>query len=693
MVSKHSWTVLHSIKPAEVLSALVSVRKSLSELVKAGLVFRLTDMNSRQLLVPRNVANDTYDAMLNACEEMGGQVSDDERRPDFAKLNAFGEDVIAVFAEAVSTAPNQPVTNQSPRTSIARPVEGTFVYLRAKDEDELAKGVHAVTTSASGSRIGLALQSGVALFHLADAGARIPTDALINSAAPDAKLMNGYPTGKTTILLDKDLQPPKELLNDLRDILRSIDNAGFRADRIPSYAIVLLPDIERRQTTVELYFNALQTSGIVNKPDAVSAAEVTSLTATPDDLKRLRQRLNTLPRAGHMLKIGPVPNWLRPELQRDDRRRHLEEQKSAINDELERLYNQVNRPNLRLYRFTAHQLEAMAALLRRFPMPVIDRGEIKYARQATERSPLGVHYLLCNEETAQAEHPFAELFWRGETDDSPISFWVDPGWWRQFTLKAPKSLLFVPDGCSLSPTLYSFSDNDMDEYLEHQVNNWLSGEQQAAAAQSFQQPLYVFLPADGGDSARVRVEVLERDAFRPLKERLPWINDLIEYSASIDINDYVREGASQAYRARVLSELTQHNQHHATTMKTSIASAEKEISNRLVAFLERYTTEVEYLSERGGQLVAEIDALVSKIQALDRIVEKAGSHAKAVEKRVEDLPGELNELEELLSELQGRFDKANQEGETLRNVAQKKIKEQRDAINKLRRSITETLHV
>ncbi len=375
---------------------------------------------------------------------------------------------------------------------------------------------------------------------------------------------------------------------------------------------------------------ALETS-IPTTVDIFSA----ELTSTPEALRALNAQIaKASPSAGYRLQLEPMPTRVR----QGETVEALERQRDEIEEKID-VYRAMERSRPRLMRFAFDQLPALADFITRLPIEAVDRGRVRYAFQTTIADRAGCHW-LCYDPGEALEQAFFP-YWHWQADPaSPIVFAVDP-YWRLEALRESRTEVFVPDGYRLNPPLRAAVAVDFDGYVREQLRLWT---QHGGARFTIPDaPYVVFGPAP--EARRLTVDVLDRDAFQPLSQRLPWINDNLILREAVEGDSFVAEAARHAGRVAILNRLENDADAAHARLDADAADLQASLRHGLAELLNRLAVEIETTADRTTQAVRSIEHFSARLIALDEIVHDALKIADRAEDTARKIPPTVSALE------------------------------------------------
>jgi hypothetical protein len=414
-------------------------------------------------------------------------------------------------------------------------------------------------------------------------------------------------------------------------------------------------------------------------PENEDEIEVVSRTLKPESeaLAVLERIWSKLPKAGHRLELRPVPATAEAGEKPDqlmERIRALQ-RKHALSLALQA-------PQLRLLRFSARQPVAMVEALRTMPPQTIDQGTIRYGFHSSDADPLGSHYLAWSTDEVGVERPFEEHFLRGQTEDRPITYWLDPAWAKFYDDQGGRvrSRIMVPYRYRLSPTLHAFRsrhENDMDLFLRKRFAD-------GTPLPANEQPIYLVSPSTSAGFSHT-VETLDFNTFHPFRTQLPWVSNVLEILASNDLREVIAEAADTSRRRALLDGLRARNAQDRQTLEDATTELVATLGKRLSNYLGGLSREVDALSahisgfvELMDQLTAEsaqaeryvtaiIDSATDRAERIARIA--AESQGLAVDRKTinEGLVRAVTTTDAFVGTVRARLEKAEAELEQLRS--------------------------
>ncbi|WP_448207783.1 hypothetical protein [Azospirillum sp. sgz302134] len=297
----------------------------------------------------------------------------------------------------------------------------------------------------------------------------------------------------------------------------------------------------------------------------------------------------------------------------------------------------------RLLRFPHGQLERLATLLRRLPIPEGGANGVRYAMDAPVHAE-PQHYLLID--SARTALPPSAGFWSDE-ESGVAEFVADPFWSHHYGSQSEGMHIFVPARHALFPVLHGWTRADAESHIRDIVQGWLTEQSGEAVVPS--RPFYVFESARDTED-RIRLRVFDAQAFRPLdRSVLHWIADNIELGAAAT--------AGIAERSSVLAAAAD----HAAALRLA-----QELSERSAAAQERLNGLAAAIHDeavgQGDGLLSEVEGEVARIA---KAAEKALGELDSFRKRLAVIEGVRDEAQALLDRLDRGHSAAVQAAERL----------------------------
>ncbi len=283
----------------------------------------------------------------------------------------------------------------------------------------------------------------------------------------------------------------------------------------------------------------------------------------------------------------------------------LYEEKARIEYQLAYLES-IRRPRPMLYRFTQKQLQALADIIRSFPLKVLHDGGLKYGFQATDREPAGFHFILSEsgEGLMNALDPLP--LWE-DLDTPPMRFILDPFWARYYHDRSGSALVFVPEGTALFPPMHDWDRLSMDRYLRETLEQWFIGD--PAVRDIPADPLYLF---DGRPVAGdvIRVSVMDLNGFVPLHLRIGWLNDNLVVTRALGAENLITRLAKDITWQDLFKKITA----DAEAVRREFEEAAGEVGSYIAETIHELT---EVLTEEINRVVERTLGMVEEVKDMD----------------------------------------------------------------------------
>lgn len=645
--------LLNELTAVETLDVLAALPDALPTLADAGLRFEATGRGYGRLVVPdpgvRAGVPEVRRARLAALARLRTEVA--RVRPPLEEDTAQIDLSDGRFLP-LDRLPVRLVSDSGRHGEPAEPIGGEALVLVDEPDQDVAWAVFdallfhptAVRVTAGQDAAGRVLH----LFHLRDDTLRDSSFAALEASGrlANAVLLAGFAEAGPILFLPAARPPGRRALALFGEVVRAspalfglperaVQRGGeplLALDDRGSGAVYSLERLHFRDKA-ELY-----------PPEvALAALEIHSLEETPEALERLGQRIRDLvPPVGYELelrRLAPGPA--------DDASLERIREKIAFLEEQASYVAGLGSPRHLLLRFTQHQLAALADALRRFPLPDIDRGLILYGFQASTRAPAGIHYLLIDPASSMMTGPFPESYWRDVTQDQPIAFRIDPFFAFNYAAAPGPCHVFVPDGHALFPPLHSWNEDGIADYLRAVMSQWFHGQSGVQTIPA--RPAYLFAP-DGG---RVAVEVLDLDAFRPVTERVGWLNHNLLLVDRVSVEELIERMASAKKRAALAQEMEMEAARAEDAVAAAAAATSARVSDQLTELAAMMAEEIEEASAHAGQTLNRIGRMHANLDLLDRVLAELEGRQRAIEQAVDTLLDESGLFEKRRDELAG----------------------------------------
>lgn len=491
-------------------------------------------------------------------------------------------------------------------------------------------------------------------------GLRIPATRLINFLLP---LPNGW-AGKSILALDWEMNDG--LISSVNVIVASepdrdvIPVKTTRQDGAPSRLIdIRLIDLKASEETTERLIRLMEQQA--------------------EDL-------------GYRLELQPLPGYAESGDELADVQRQIEEL------EIRRAYLLgEEEADWRLLRFPAKALGAMVDFLRRFPLHIADEHRIKYAFHSTGQDVSGVHYLLYQLRDIGVEPPYPEAYWQLQAKSGTIAHRLDPLFAQFAASRQASSLVFTPRDMTVVPSFRSTISN-VDSYLRNGFGGLLGLQNVFAdpdapesddgavedAVDKIRRPIYVLGETPKGD---VRLEILDGDAFQPIGRVVPFINDNLELSHRIDMEEFISSGASKYWRKERLDALEQVSAQTFDQFEDRMRAIETDLGRQTAQIYETLANEVDAVRNRLNGLLAFVEELSERAALIETIAAGVILDAGKVEAEVEELPTRFAELNITRRRVEDAFVHQSSMSRAFTDVTSNRIAQLRSDIARIRKAL------
>lgn len=367
---------------------------------------------------------------------------------------------------------------------------------------------------------------------------------------PRLPLLARCETPGGTIWLDEDQHTEPARRGTLGQILTGLRLAGLLA---PDEELLLC-----RVPESDLWLIRLAAAAPFAPPDEITDAQeppqpatVVTLQLIPEAAAREALAARVIEAQfpiGYQVRLETVPARIGDEASIE----HLTERIHELTAEIETI-RALAAPQMRLLRFSDRQLPALVDGLRRMPPSMQTQDALTFASAHAAGRVGPAHFVLYDPGRVSFDGRLPEYYWRGETDDHPISYWLDPHAALAMLRDPAAPLIFVPERQRLLPPIDSFGGN-IGQTLRLVLGR-LFAETGGLAEDPGRRPVFVFSPGTEADFA-LDVEVLAQNSFRPLHLRLKWINDhMLVRSPRFVAEDRLEQLADDLYDGRIADEL------------------------------------------------------------------------------------------------------------------------------------------
>ena len=296
-------------------------------------------------------------------------------------------------------------------------------------------------------------------------------------------------------------------------------------------------------------------------------------------------------RVGYRVALRSFPEYALDQLDVERLTDEITERQAMI-DEV-RAYHA---PQMCLLRFNDDQVPALVDGLRRLPLPMLRNAGLLYCAAHAAERPMPAHFLLYDPAKVSLDGRMPEHYWRGQTSDHPISYWLDPHSATALRGDPGEPLIFVPSRQHISPPVASFGGT-LGQTMRLVLGN-LFADAEKVLARAGAKPMFVFSPSEAA-WADLGLELLDMQDFQPVSLSLKWLNDhIIVRSPEIADRADLEAMAEALYRGEVAKRL-------AGTAQTAVERLDHEwqeaiatINARFESVTRRLTEDLEQMAQR-----------------------------------------------------------------------------------------------
>ena len=319
---------------------------------------------------------------------------------------------------------------------------------------------------------------------------------------------------------------------------------------------------------------------------------------------------------GYRMALRPLPDRMREDADVEQLREEIEEREAEI-----ALIRALAAPQLRLLRFSDAQLPALVDGLRRMPPAMqLDAGlTFATAHAAGRAGP--AHFVMYDPAVVAIEGHLPEFYWRGQTEDRPICYWVDPPSAAAMTGAEGEPLIFVPLRSHLDPPVASFG-GQLDQTMRLVLGN-LFADAAPVLEDKAARPVFVFSPpAEAGFD--MEVDLLDAAWFAPLHLQLRWINDhMLVRSPRLADAAVLTRLAEDLYEGEAARQLTDRVQGDLATLAGAWTKGKEDLSTQIGALMDEVADEITQSHDRIRRALAFLVAARDRIEGVDAVVTEA----------------------------------------------------------------------
>ncbi|CAM2009127.1 hypothetical protein [Acanthopleuribacter pedis] len=305
-----------------------------------------------------------------------------------------------------------------------------------------------------------------------------------------------------------------------------------------------------------------------------------------------------------------------------------------------------------LWRFDQSRLPLLAEILRGLPSQLLVDGPLRYGFFADEFQPGGYHYLLVPGDQMLLEDDvlYRVLHEEGEG----CAFQLDPYWARYYGETTGECAVYVPRGQALFPPLHQWEPNNNAAFFRHMVTRWFADEGPRVSIPTM--PLYLF-EADPFHPERLRLQVLDNEAFVPLRTRLGWLNTNLSIARHVDQQDWPAALGDQARRTDLnrameqrLAEAEQAFDEEARRLGRTVSAQVQDLFALLTRESQSVMEEAWRTADELSRLKQGLTRLTHVKKDMDEMLEEAEDHLRETEQQSSALSRELQVLETKLKQ-------------------------------------------
>lgn len=601
MSRKRDYWVLPAIRANRVASFLDTLAPYLAQSAALGLLLRLSPTGNLTAIYPLAQGADPkpLHGLLGECFEAAGRSAQEMHASP--PQSTTDKNMLALDAGLIAW-----VSLQAIGTDIPADDGPCRIFITDLPEAEKTQLEAEAMRRGRSSRV-LATDARQTLIDLDADGERGATIEGLRAKAGASQLhcLSRDILGPTELWLDSGLQIDPDLRGVIAKIFNAMTQAGLLAPRAALHLIkdgdmiqvhrwqpaADAPPLEDTMQPVEDFAPA--PASPARADDLGPALRFQLLELRPDEAAQheLNARINRrdFP-LGYRIHLADIGSMSRHEEDIEKLRSEIEEREARI-----ALIQALGRKQTRLLRFYDAQLPAMVDGLRRMPRALRDHSGLQYAACHAAGRAEPHHYLIYDPEEVQLDGVLPEVYWRAMTEDSPITFWLDPHA-EDARLEDPdQPRVFVPAGQRILPYIDSFGAS-LRGTLKLVLGGLFADASAVLDAQDAQ-PAFIFAPNLHGPD-EITVDLVDLQGFRPLKLSLRWINDhILARSPVVPDPEDRRELAETLYAGQLARQLRTQSDQQLVALTTDWAQAEIEIAASYAAFNQAAGREAQQLTD------------------------------------------------------------------------------------------------
>lgn len=335
---------------------------------------------------------------------------------------------------------------------------------------------------------------------------------------------------------------------------------------------------------------------------------------------------------GYRIALRPLPDRMRADADVEQLREEIEEREAEI-----ALIRALAAPQLRLLRFSDAQLPALVDGLRRMPPAMQRDAGLTFATAHAAGRAGPAHFVMYDPAVVAIEGHLPEYYWRAETEDRPMCYWVDPPSAAAMTGAAGEPLIFVPLRSHIDPPVASFGGR-LDQTMRLVLGN-LFADAAPVLQDAGARPVFVFSPA-ADPGFEIEVELLDAARFAPLHLHLRWINDhMLVRSPRLADDAVLMRLADDLYEGEAARQLRGLVQADLAALGDAWARGADNLSSRIGALMGDLADEIGASHDRVRRTLVFLTAVKDRIEAVDSVVADARAVLADVERAARHVQG------------------------------------------------------
>ena len=454
------------------------------------------------------------------------------------------------------------------------------------------------------------------------------------------------------------------------------DDSGFASLDALEVGLPKLDILSSAQASVsEPLAVSSQTDSVARGPVSV---EYVKLTHLDDATMHLRSLLEEHASAlGHRLSLQRLPNYQ----DSSDLLLEIDQQIDELSIRRDLILGE-GAGDWRLLRFPADGLSAFIDYLRRFSLEIIDSGHLRYAFRGSQKDVRGVHFLLYRLRDVGVEPAYPVALWENRLKSGTVSHRVDPMFAQFAVSHKAKSLVFTPPSHVVVPN-FRATQSDIDSYLKQGFGG-LFDQQTLEETKAFASPIYCFGKTEQGS---MRMEILDGDAFQPIRRVIPFLNDALQIGQYVDAESFTSEVTDQSWRQERLQRLEAANADLSARLAADIATVDRQLAAQSEQLLGAMAEEVNALRAYLSKITGLMEDLSDRSVALEKLVGESIRNAASYEDMVKKVPDKFSELEQTRRTIQDAIWTEHQNSDAFMQSAKRNIEAIHDMIDSLQQEL------